>query len=117
MKKEIFTITTILLALFSSCNDGNESNEGSDIRQNHMSSVVITGDAEAGVTYVNIDGTVNLSLITIDYSSLTMGAEVSTDVTFKHPIKSTSNQLEGNYAYLNTQKAINIKKRVLLYRA
>ena len=25
-----------------------------------------------------------------------MGAEVSTDVTFKHPIKSTSNQLEGN---------------------
>ena len=94
----LFIVSTVIICILSACSKANES---TDDPSGNTNNVALTGNANPGVTYVNIDGTVNLSLITINYNNLEMGAEVSTEMSFLNPIRKTTNQLEGNKIILS----------------
>ena len=95
MKKlSILVICISIYALFSACTkDESKSEGGSD---NNSTDVVLTGNAEYGITYAIIKGQVNLNVLNIGNSTIEYGAEVSASDIFSNSIKNTTRNVEGN---------------------
>lgn len=98
MKIKQWQLFTILLAviccLFFSCSDNDTD---LDNGKNNTSDVAVTSNlSKIGITYAQINGYVNLNLITSSYSSQRVGIELSTNEDFKNPKRAETNELEGN---------------------
>ncbi|HAE24577.1 MAG TPA: hypothetical protein DCG33_04490 [Prevotellaceae bacterium] len=88
--------------IVSSCNSDNGT-ESVDIH--NTTDVAVTGNVVShGVTYAQIDGYVNLDKLTISYTSLEIGVELSTDENFTHSRKIITNELVGNEISMTVNK-------------
>ena len=100
MKKWIMMmLMAISLSFMMSCSseDGSSNDVKQDNASNNKTDVAVTGNVvEVGVTYVSIDGYVNLSQITSSYTNSRLGVELSLDEDFKKANNYYTEDLEGN---------------------
>lgn len=86
-------MSLILLMIISCRGDDNLINDGSD---NTKDVAVTSNPSKVGVSYAQIDGYVNLNLITANYNKQELGIEFSMLEDFKHSGHATTKELTGN---------------------
>ena len=94
MRRFLYISVYILsVTVFGACSNDHDSSES---HGNEALGIAVTDKAEPGVTYVDINGSVNLNMISIGSSSLEYGVEVSLTEDFNHPTTKTTKEIEGN---------------------
>ena len=94
--KNALTIMMVaaMSVVFYSC--GSDDEELDDGSHNTVDVAVTSNVSKLGVTYVHIDGYVNLNLITASYTNQQIGVELSMNEDFDNPKRAVSKSLEGN---------------------
>ena len=91
-------LTTILTFLFS-CSDSSDSENDSN-----ASNIAITGDVtNTGITYAQVEGIANISLIVSAYSSLQIGIQYSETSDFKLSSTVETTNLTGNMIFVRIE--------------
>ena len=98
MNKKVNLHVLFIIALFfgilsCSSNDDEKQNNGSD----NTTDVAVTSNvSKLGITYAQIDGYVNLNMITSSYTNQKIGVELSMGEKFDYPKRAITREMEGN---------------------
>jgi phosphodiesterase/alkaline phosphatase D-like protein len=95
--KWLIILSTIALICFITLSCSGEDEEKSNNGSYNTTDVAVTSNVvKLGITYAQIEGYVNLNLITSSYTEQEIGIELSTTEDFNKVDKTISKELEGN---------------------